>query len=444
MSNEEALLGFKESINYDEVQLSENDFIEECKRQLVNYRDSNIKITDPAIWSKLHDMYSGDDRELTLFRGLLFNSEQHTKQFNESIKNGSLLSGLSGALTANKCIAKEFATTQKTYDDMDLARDFSDKRKLGEVVTGYEGALLTLNVNSKYCIDFSKAGMSAESEFLMLPNISATIINDERQMPFSRLFETGQLTVESVVDDRSKESENALNYVLINFSDQLTRKQIDGLCERYNAKTKIQQDLDDTKFLAGHEGIIEKAKVTNEVQYIKKIEQNPLNKKESHYGVFIHPNGSIIREWNTTEYVNHKLVNKVLLCTDAHPSCAVIDLAERGLLYKAQLGKLEDSCNLICAAITDIAKHHEYRATELEHQTFELLRDFASPMALSIMGDAITSDRPKYLDVLNDTKSVCSKDDLRAHAELAKHALSRLAKEILSGRPSENRPKPKM
>ena len=443
MSNDKSLLNFKKSVNQHIINLSEDDLIKECRRQLINYRDSNIPITNTAILSKIHDLYCGDDEELTLFRGLLFNNKKQTECFNESINDGFIQQHLPTALTSNKSIASEFATTQKTYDDMDLARAFAENRKLGEVITGYEGALLTVNVNSKYCIDLSKAGLSAESEFLMLPNITAKITNDERKLPFSRLFENGQLTIDSVVNDRSNGSENALNYVLINFSDQLTKNQVGHLCDRYTEKNNQQMRSDDAKFLADHGDVLSNAKSTGEIQYIKKTEHKPYDKKESDYGVFVHPNGSVLREWNTTEYVNHKSVNKVLLCTDAHPSYTVVDLAKRGVLYKSQLDQLEDNCNLICAAITDVAKHDKYRATELEHNTFELLRDFASPIALSVMSDAMTPDRSACLTVLNKTESVTSKDDLRAHAEMTKKALLQFAKSVESGRPSGNRPKPR-
>ncbi|MGR5366957.1 hypothetical protein [Photobacterium damselae] len=444
MKNYQALLNFKKSVNYDALELSENDFIDECHQQLLNYRDNNTPITDPLVIAKLHDLYAGDDNNVTLFRGLLFENENQTSKFNSSIEGGYLSNGLPSALSSNKSIAKEFATTQKTYDDMDLARAFSEKRQLGEVVTGYEGSLISVDINTKYCIDMSKAGLSVESEFLMLPCISAKIIADERQIPFSRMFDSGELSIESVVNDRSEQQDDALNYVLINFSEQLTKQQIDGLCKRYNAKEKHNQNISNKILFDADTEILKRAENTEQVQFFKKNSSTNSHSEDDRDGIFVHPNGCIMKEWNTSVYVGYKSVNKVLLCAEIDVSPEVLDLANRGLLYQEQIDEITDKCNLLCQAIADATHHKEFRATELEDQTSKLLRDFGSPISLKIMGDALSPNRHSELNVLNDKTLVSSKNDLRNHSDIVKKSLGDFIKGVASGKPSENRPKPRV
>ena len=423
--------------------MSHQDFLEMCQQQLERYHVDNIPIMDNNVILQLHEMYAGDDKQVIAYRGLLFATKEQTTKFENKIIDGVLFNLMPSALTTDKAIAGGFSNTQKTYNDMGMARESMSSAAKGEIVSGYEGALLTVLVNSKDCIDLSKAGMGAEGELLMLPSASAKIIEHERKIPLSRQFANRSITIDSVCNDLTDSSIVPLNYILINFSDQLNDSQINGLCNRFSTIQKQQQDSDDKKFLASQEGILVRAKNTNQIQYFQKTHRNLISRNDEISGVFVHPNGIILREWNTTERVNFKSVPKTVICLDANPSAEIVDLAKRNLLNSKQLEALSNQANMMCEAITDATKHEAFKATEIDHDTIATLRDFASPLALTIMSNAMSPDKGRELRDLDRTATIASNRDRLNHADNVKKAMEKLFVSIVTGKPSKNRPSPR-
>ncbi|PSV00574.1 hypothetical protein [Photobacterium kishitanii] len=413
---------------------------------LRRFFEDNVQITDPEILQTLHSRYSGDDEKKTGYRGMLFNNEIQTQNFHNSVKEGVFSHFLTSSISNVKRIANEFAHTQKTYNDMSMARASMAGLKAGETVSGYEGVLIEIEYNAKDCIDLSRAGLCTESELLLLPNKPAKILSIERKIPLRRQFAERMITIDECLQHESNQSTPEFNYIINNFLGKLTENQIVRLCE-----LSEKERLKDFKQACDSNNIsidlFKKAEKTGEVQLIKHEEKRSLGEKYNSY-IYIHPNGTVLQDHYSDTPLrggSRKWVLEGTLCAFSSLPILTTSLAKDGVLTNVKGGEILNSLkkmsDSICQAIIDVTKLAEFKCTEIEHNTLNDIRDFSSPIMLEIVANAMNPDKGKAIRALNDNAhNVSTWREIREHNDKVAKELVKLGRAIEIGKPSNFNP----
>ncbi|CAH6979831.1 hypothetical protein VCHA53O466_140042 [Vibrio chagasii] len=193
------------------------DELDSVDAALYRHVQDNIPITDPDTLNELLARYPADSDQ-SLERGFNFSGEGSYRGFISNIKDGVMLGdSKASSWTPDSSTAKGFAVSKKTYNDVSLMRQSSD-RMVGETVVGYGGLVVSATAPAERLIDISKTHFMAEHEFLLMPNTELSVSFVEHK-PMWRLLDEakeGGFSVDEIMKS-SEASKDLKSYLVSNY-----------------------------------------------------------------------------------------------------------------------------------------------------------------------------------------------------------------------------------
>lgn len=409
--------------------------------KLHSFFKNNVPITDTNALNDLHERYKGSGKKVG-YRGLLFHSKEQLGLFLTSLRaNGGYVSGLPSSISLNRNVAHSFSVTSPSYDNVELYRECAAGLRRGEWVSGYEGLLVELEFDGADCIDLSLAGLSAENELLLMPNVAVNVVSVTHNIPYHRQFSEGLVSIDDIVRKGADLSDPRVNYIIENLTDQLSPCQYEALFEMAEDKQEIITNLASDRFFGQEGDVFERAVTLNEVVCVSKTDKK--NGEDREYSIYVHPNGLSVREFVSSHYENYKLVEITSLVTDFMVPSLQVDLVKKleeldqevyGQTYRALSAKLTSHCNMICEAILDSSELHQFKGQEIHPQLASDLKSYASPVYLEALREAIHPNRGQRMRELNDMSfEVRSRQQLSKHTDEVNIAMSKLLSAISIG-----------
>lgn len=154
---------------YRDYEEDEDYSLDDSDRWLHNYTHKEQKwgATEDIV-ADLLDKYANDE-ELTIYRGMNFDTEEEFNEFMKTIEEGKRTStkGIS-SWSPSRHTAWTFAITRPTYFlNMELMRAEDKKSKEREYMIGYRGVILKTTIKPGQGIDVRKSNHGAESEVIL-------------------------------------------------------------------------------------------------------------------------------------------------------------------------------------------------------------------------------------------------------------------------------------
>ena len=166
----------------------------------------------------------GNDKSMTLYRGLNFDTKEQYDAFIKSIRSGTLKTKGISSWSPDKSEAEAFAITKPSYMEFMSRSNMAQidaQHKSGEKITGYRGVILTTKIGKKRGVDLKKFENRAESEVL-LP-LGSYKVTYKDILTYKDSMSDGPETTLMKLTTKSKDKDGILNYILKNYKpDQLS------------------------------------------------------------------------------------------------------------------------------------------------------------------------------------------------------------------------------
>lgn len=179
----------------------------------------------------------GNMEPLTIHRGLNFDSPLQYQKFMNTIKDGNIsITGMS-SWSRDEEEAMNFAITKPTFTlNQSLASQLTN-RDDGEVMTGYQGIVLTIRIPRTSGVDVGLTPHAAEDE-IILPRGTYKIVNCRVLSPFKNMIDMFDL------DDTIKKTMNKTTisdsymdrfseYILRKYPQRLKKDTINEIIQKY-------------------------------------------------------------------------------------------------------------------------------------------------------------------------------------------------------------------
>lgn len=231
----------EESAIYD--QLRDADYISDPVDKAISKYTLNPDYiyTLYSVFDEAMKQYPNDHR-VTLYRGLNFDTEEDYFKFMSTIKNNILETNNISSWSPEKSTAKQFAVTKPSY------MEFMDKYKMSliskqekerERITGYRGVILSTTIAPKKAVDLSKSDYSKESEMLLSPGKYEVDVYDIKTFKDILATSTADKELQKLHDKLQEydeeDSSKFLDYIIRNYSDQISDKSKSLLFKMFNA-----------------------------------------------------------------------------------------------------------------------------------------------------------------------------------------------------------------
>lgn len=170
-----------------------------------------------------------NDESLTLYRGINFSSEEKYKNFIKKMNDDSgYLTSRAAGFSSDYETAKDFCYSTKTYyPSKDIVSLDHEMKKTGDILSGYCGILLKIEVEPNQVIDVNSTGVSIENEYLFRPN---EIIKCEiSEIIYShKVTLANNFNINEYLLDLDNTNNSLFDYIIRNNSESLNKDNIDS------------------------------------------------------------------------------------------------------------------------------------------------------------------------------------------------------------------------
>mgnify|MGYP000104956242 CR=1 FL=1 len=190
------------------------------------YIDSNMIFNLFSYKDELLNLY-GNDKPLTLYRGLNFNNKEDYENFLLSIKSGYYIEHNLSAWTTDERQAKQFSITKPSYMEFMTPENWgeiSKQYKNKERITGFIGIILKINIQPKQGIDLKD--FSSENEVILTKG-KYKILDVKKIFSFNDLLKEKENKLINFFENLdADEYELAIKWLLHNDNKLLYKKDI--------------------------------------------------------------------------------------------------------------------------------------------------------------------------------------------------------------------------
>lgn len=193
---------------------SDNSDLEDYDKALSAYT------LNPMELYKIHKYFDelmyhyANEKQITIYRGLNFETKEQYDEFVSSIKNGKVHFKRISSWSPDKSEATSFAITRPSYMefmDSDNMKAISLARKNHEHVVGYRGIILKTKIEPNTGIDVRRSKFSKESE-IILPAGTYKVSFENKLKNSDRMGEYKNL-LDAVMDAIKENSDNSTSFL---------------------------------------------------------------------------------------------------------------------------------------------------------------------------------------------------------------------------------------
>lgn len=189
-----------------------------------------------------------NQKPITVYRGLNFETKEQYDKFVSSIKNGKIHFKNISSWSTNKDEASSFAITRPSYMefmDSENMKSISMARKNHEHVVGYRGIILETKIEPNTGIDVRRSKFSKESE-IILPSgdykvsFENKLKNSDRISKYQNLLDA---VTDAIKEEDNDNSTSFLEHIIMHHHEKFTDIEKDILGKHF-LKTKVDYMVD--------------------------------------------------------------------------------------------------------------------------------------------------------------------------------------------------------